>query len=266
MSEIKNQDIIDILYNISKKIILPKYKNLNSEDIKLKNNQDLVTSVDLDVENILRHKLLKLLPNSLFVGEESFFLNSNIIKKYNEKNYCWTVDPIDGTSNFVKGLNKFAIMIALTFKEKILQTWIYKPLTEELSHAKLGDGSYINDLKIINKKKTYISEPSGSISSKYWNKKYTNTIDRLKKNFINNNSYKCIGYEYVDIAKGKRNYAILSKLYPWDHIPGVLLVKESEGFVSHFDESSYNHLLSNSDLVVTNSNYLLNEILNLIKE
>ena len=42
-------------------------------------------------------------------------------------------------------------------------------------------------------------------------------------------SYGCIGFEYVDIVKGLRNFSILSKLSPWDHIPGILLVKESGG-------------------------------------
>ena len=67
MSEIKNDDIKNILFQISKEIILPKYQKLNLEDIKSKNNGDLVTSVDIDVEDRLKNELLKLLPNSLFV-------------------------------------------------------------------------------------------------------------------------------------------------------------------------------------------------------
>ena len=58
----------------------------------------------------------------------------------------------------------------------------------------------------------------------------------------------------------------MSKLSPWDHLPGILLVKESAGFVKHFDESSYNFTIESKNLVVTNSINLLNEILNLIKE
>ena len=59
----------------------------------------------------------------------------------------------------------------------------------------------------------------------------------IKKSFNNTNSYRCIGFEYVDIVKGIRNFTIMSKLSPWDHLPGILLVKESGGFVIHFDES-----------------------------
>ena len=42
------------------------------------------------------------------------------------------------------------------------------------------------------------------------------------------------------LAKGIRNFTILSKLSPWDHLPGILLVKESGGYIKHFDESLYN--------------------------
>ena len=266
MSEIKDDDIKNILFQISKEIILPKYQKLNLEDIKSKNNGDLVTSVDIDVEDRLKNELLKLLPDSLFVGEETFFHNPKIIENYHKKNFCWTVDPIDGTTNFVKGKEKFAIMIALTFKEKIIQSWIYKPLTEEFSYAKLGEGAFIDGLKVINIKEFNVSNSIGSISSKYWDETYRKKIMDIKKSFNNTNSYRCIGFEYVDIAKGIRNFTIMSKLSPWDHLPGILLVKESAGFVKHFDESSYNFTIESKNLVVTNSINLLNEILNLIRE
>ena len=266
MCEINNDDINSILFDISEKIILPKYNNLKDEDIKLKNNGSLVTSVDIRVEKNLKKNLLKLLPNSMFVGEESFFANPKIIDNYQKKKFCWTVDPIDGTTNFVNGKERFAIMIALSFREKILQSWIYKPLTQEFSCAKLGEGCFINDIKVFNTIKINISDSIGSVSSKYWDKFYNKKIKKLGDKFNNTESYRCIGFEYIDIVKGLRHYTVLSKLLPWDHLPGILMVKESGGFVSHFNKSFYNHTKESNNLVVTNSINLLNEILNLIKE
>ena len=145
MNEIDNNEIKSILFDLSKKIILPKYNNLNEEDIMRKDNNDLVTSVDIIVEEKLNDILCKLLPNSLFVGEEKFSKSPGIIKNYQLNEYCWTVDPIDGTTNFLEGKNKFAIMVALTFGNKILQSWIYKPLTEEFCSATNGSGTIINE-------------------------------------------------------------------------------------------------------------------------
>ena len=150
MNEIDNNEVKSILFDLSNKFILPKYRNLKSSDIMKKKNNDLVTSVDLQVEKELNHILCKLLPKSLFVGEEEFSKTSNILNHYLEKKYCWTVDPIDGTTNFTQGKEKFAVMIALSFGDQILQSWIYKPLTEEFCCAIEGGGTLINEKKINN--------------------------------------------------------------------------------------------------------------------
>ena len=266
MNDVKNEDIHSILYDISKKIIIPKYRNLKSTDIKYKDNKDIVTKVDIEVEEILQNKLQSLLSNSLFVGEESFFNQPSIVKAYNKNQYCWTIDPIDGTSNYARGNEKFAVMIALSFGEKILQSWIYKPLNDEFSSAKLGEGAYINSKKILIKSSSTIPNSAGSISSKYWDNLNGYKIKKIKNKFKEVKSYGCIGLEYVDIIKGIRDFAILSKLSPWDHIPGILIVREAGGTDIHFDLTKYKHNIRKNNLIVSNSIMLQNEIINLIKE
>ena len=267
MSEIDNDYIKNILYEISQSVIMPKFQKLKENDIKYKNKDktDLVTIVDVEVEEKLKKILLNLLPNSLFVGEESYFENPSITKSYEESKFCWTVDPIDGTKNFVKGKERFAIMIGLTFKEKIIQSWIYKPLSGDLFYAIRDEGAYINGTKISSSKKNNPVNLIGSISSKYWDVAYFNKIDKLKKNFKDSDSYGCIGCEYTDVAIDVRNYMILSKLSPWDHIPGILLVKESGGLILHFDKLEYNHTLQKNNLIVSNTIELQNKIFELIE-
>ena len=75
----------------------------------------------------------------------------------------------------------------------------------------------------------------------------------LKNNFAEVRSYGWIGFEYIDIALGKRNFAILSKLSPWDHIPGILIVREAGGADFDFNKQSYNFTLRNKNLIVGNS-------------
>ena len=106
-------DIREILFNISKKTILPRFGNLNKNQISYKNGIDIVTDVDIDVELQLYYQLSKLLKNSCFVGEETYSKNPSILDYYLSDNYCLTVDPIDGTNNFDKSNDKFAVMIAL---------------------------------------------------------------------------------------------------------------------------------------------------------
>ena len=262
MDNIKQENIEEICFKVSKDIILPKFQNLQDDDIKYKNGADLVTSVDIAAEKELKKNLLKIIPSSNFIGEEEYALNDKIINQYNEENYCWTVDPIDGTTNFVNGRDRFAIMISLTFKEKILYSWIYKPLENTMCYAIFNEGAFINKDRIHTCSVQSLNEAKGSISTKYWENHEWEKLKLMKNNFAEVSSYKCIGYEYVDIARGKRNFAILSKLSPWDHIPGILIVRESGGDDLDFNHNQYNFTKKNKNLIVGNSKEFNLKILN----
>ena len=263
---IDNDKIYDLFYEVSKKFIIPNFKNLKSNQINYKNNTEIVTLIDIEVETYLQKKLINFINNSYFVGEEIYTNNKNIIDFYKQKQYCWTVDPIDGTSNYVKGKENFAIMIALTYSSTIIQSWIYKPITEQFFYSKLDEGAYLNSKKIKIKKSNSMTEAIGSISTKYWDINLDNKIKILKNNFKQIDHYGSIGCEYIDIVLGKRDFTILSKLSPWDHLPGVLMVREAGGYDSHFDGYRYLFNQISKNLIVSSSKNLNNEIINKIKE
>ena len=266
MDNIKQEDIEDICFNVSQNIILPKFKNLSDDEINYKNGSDLVTAADIEAEKELKKNLLKILPSSNFIGEEEYSKNENILNFYNEDEYCWTVDPIDGTTNFANGRDKFAIMIALTFKEKILRSWIYKPLDKIMCSAIVNEGAYIDNNKIVTKGANIIEETIGSISTKYWEPGFKDKLKIFKNIFKEVNSYRCIGFEYIDIGIGIRNFAILSKLSPWDHIPGILFVREAGGSDIDFDKNKYDFTKKNKNLIVSNSEDLNFKILEKLGE
>ena len=266
MDNLKQEDIEDICFNVSQNIIMPKFKNLSEDEINYKNGSDLVTAADIEAEKELKKNLLKILPTSNFIGEEEYSRNENILNFYNEDAYCWTVDPIDGTTNFANGRDKFAIMIALTFKEKILRSWIYKPLEKIMCSAIVNEGAYINNNKIVTKGENIIEETIGSISTKYWEPGFKDKLQVFKNIFKEVSSYRCIGFEYIDIGIGVRNFAILSKLSPWDHIPGILFVREAGGADIDFNNNKYDFTKNNKNLIVSNSEDLNSNILQKLGE
>ena len=257
-------DLREILFNISKDIILPSFGNLEKNQISYKDGKDIVTDIDISVEKKLHNILPKLIQNSNFIGEESYAKNKNILNYYFSEEYCWTVDPIDGTSNFAKSKERFAVMIALTKRTNIIQSFIYKPLNEDFMHADYS-GAYLNNNKINLNKKINIENAIGSISTKYWNEIKNEKLISIKNKFANVNSYGSIGCEYFDIALGKRDFALLSRLYPWDHIPGVFIVRQSGGHDCHFDKKEYKFYKDSRNLIVSNSKNLSYDILNLIE-
>ena len=258
-------DIREILYNISEKIILPSFGNLSNNQISYKNNKDIVTEIDIKVEKELYFHFSKLIKNSKFVGEETYSKDPSISNYYQSDNYCWTVDPIDGTSNFAKSKERFAVMVSLTKKKQIIQSFIYKPISEEFMFAD-KTGTFFNNKKIQLNVNTTIENSIGSISTKYWDENQKVKIIAIKDKFKDINSYGSIGCEYFDIVLEKRDFTLLSRLHPWDHIPGVFIVRQAGGHDCHFDKLEYKFYENSKNLVVSGSKKLSYAILNLIGE
>ena len=155
-------------------------------------------------------------------------------------------------------------MIALTKNREIIQSFIYKPLNEDFMYADYS-GTYLNNNKINLNKRINIENATGSISTKYWDEIKNEKLISIKNKFANINSYGSIGCEYFDIALGNRDFALLSRLYPWDHIPGVFIVRQSGGHDCHFDKKEYKFYKDSKNLIVSNSKSLNYDILNLIE-
>ena len=98
---------------------------------------DLVTEYDLAVQRFLRQELLALLPEADFFGEEG---------QHDALTSPWTfiVDPIDGTTNFVRGFAYTNISVALAKDGQVEYAVVYAPLAGELYAARRGGGATLN--------------------------------------------------------------------------------------------------------------------------
>lgn len=76
-------------------------------DIRAKSRTDFVTDVDMRVQAMLRSRLGELAPGVQFMGEEQD--NAAI----DPSRPCWILDPVDGTTNLIRGLNHSAVSLAL---------------------------------------------------------------------------------------------------------------------------------------------------------
>ena len=100
---VSDKGVLLVLKQVSEAIILPRYKRLSDADISTKTDpNDFVTVADREAEEDISSKLLRMLPGSRCIGEESVAEGRCDITTSNA-NYTWIVDPIDGTRNFVSG-------------------------------------------------------------------------------------------------------------------------------------------------------------------
>jgi len=142
------------------KIVMEYYGKKVS--IKEKDDKSFVTEVDLKSEKIILDILTTEFPNYAFFSEEKG-------EKTSDSEYCWYIDPIDGTHNFMHGLDIFCISIGLAKNNEYIMGAVYVPVKNELYYAEKGKGAYCNGEKIYAstfplKKSMYIhGSPSGDM-------------------------------------------------------------------------------------------------------
>jgi myo-inositol-1(or 4)-monophosphatase len=109
-------------------------RRLRPGDIRQKGVGDFVTAADVRAERRLRRELLRLLPAAGFLGEESDPAGL-------EHEFLWVVDPIDGTSNFARGLPHFAVSVALLQRGQPVLAAIHCQPEDATYTARLGAGA-----------------------------------------------------------------------------------------------------------------------------
>ena len=101
--------------------------------------RDLVTQYDLMVQELLRRRLLELLPEAGFLGEEG-----DHSEDLRSREWLFIVDPIDGTTNFIQGYHNSCVSIGLAHAGQMEYGVIYNPYDGELYAARRGRGATLN--------------------------------------------------------------------------------------------------------------------------
>jgi myo-inositol-1(or 4)-monophosphatase len=231
------------------KILIRDFGEIENLQVSLKGPGDFVTASDKKVEKILIEELQKARPNYSILSEE-------IGKISNDESYKWIIDPIDGTANFLHGIPHFAISIGLEQDGEIICGIIYDPIKDEMFVAEKGNGSYLNNQRIRVSSRSKLKD---CIIFTGGPKKEEKDRETSLKEYYNFSSkvqipIRKLGSAALDmayVAAGRCDGFWQKYLNYWDIAAGIILVKESGGFVTdYYGENKY---LENKTLLVTNS-------------
>lgn len=233
--------ISDLLVECSDRYILPRYNALVEGEISTKTGpNDLVTQADLDVEEHLKRVLPDMLPGSIVIGEEGVSSGEVSLDLLDDRTRpIWIVDPVDGTYNFVHGKREFGVMLGLIIDGEAQHGWIYDVLGETTALAERGAGAFYGDVRLDVKDIKAPQDMGGHINPRYFPSEYRDHIAQKREEFAHCSSIGCAAHEYLRIARGEAQFSIYSRLKPWDHIPGSLLVREAGGVVKKWDGGDY---------------------------
>lgn len=230
---------------------MPRFNDLDEADVREKAPGDLVTVVDHEVEARLLDSLPALIAGSRVVGEEEAAAKPEILSGLDE-GWVWTADPLDGTVNFIEGRPDFAIMVGLLRNGETVAGWIYSPTTERLWSAEAGAGARVDGRPIARAEKAH-SPLRGMASVRY-------VPAEVRSRWIESDALKAFGHrsgaagvEYPALVEGERDFLFFWRTFPWDHVPGTLLVRETGGVAARLDGTPYRLADGRSGLLIASS-------------
>ena len=243
MPQINPEKIADIIREVAAEKIVPRFQQLEDHEITTKTGpQDFVTIADLEAEEELTRIFKDMVPGSHVIGEEAVSKNETDMGVLaTHDGLIWVVDPVDGTANFTRGDKKFGCIVALVSKGKTIQSWILDIPADRMAIAEQGAGVEINgSRRTFPQMNDNLNDTRGFISRRFLPKKLKEDLkDVLDSEFGNIETYLCCAHEYLDILEGDAFFSMYSRIRPWDHLAGCMMMAESGGYVRKWDRSHY---------------------------
>jgi len=229
LTELINE--IGLLVKNCGKVILNADREKMAIDIK-SGVADLVTEYDKNIQEQLKNGLKKILPEAKFIGEEG---SSD---ELSDNGFAFVVDPIDGTTNFVKDFHISAISVALLKGRDVVAGIVYNPYLDEMFSAIKGQGAFCNGKKIA-----VSSQPLSNAlvlfgSSPYDKALAKKTFELVFEYFNKALDIRRCGSAALDlcsVAAGRAELYFELQVSPWDFAAGKLIVEEAGGVVTSLE-------------------------------
>ncbi len=217
--------------DVSKKYLLPNLGNLKKNQISEKLDNSLVTEYDLIIEN----DLIK------YFNEKGF---ANIISEENNSDLLdykqfLTIDPIDGTRNFINGINKVVIMVSFINENESIFSIIYDPIQNNFYHS--FDNKIFKNHKHISKKKYHHHIGFlGSHAKEFFKDKISEYTEKKRS--------RSIGYDVIEILEGDRTFMTIYGSKIWDLFPAMSFLKNLN-FDSNLDNFIFDFNILNKNII-----------------
>jgi fructose-1,6-bisphosphatase/inositol monophosphatase family enzyme len=236
---IDTERVATYIRETARAVILPRFRTLGEGDVREKKPGDPVTVADTEAEQELTRRLRTVIPGANVLGEESVAEDPSRLAWLSAEAPVWIIDPIDGTSNFVRGNAGFAVIVALAQQGAVEAGWIYNPLGDVMISALKGQGAWSAGRRLQVKRDVPPEKLTGAA--------YGRTKSGVRSGRALNDSGRvrgvhnqgCSGLEYMAIAQGMAQFSLHSRSLPWDHAAGMLIVHEAGGLGGFLDGGVY---------------------------
>ncbi|MDH5230972.1 MAG: inositol monophosphatase [Gammaproteobacteria bacterium] len=230
-------------------IMMRALNRLDTLNVTEKSQNDYVSEVDRMAEQEIVAILRKAYPQHGILGEEG-----GVQQASGSDEFQWIIDPLDGTTNYLRGIPHFAVSIALKHKNQITQALVYDPVKDETFMASRGNGAQLNDRRIrVTNRKTMEGALLGTGFPFRADQDVDLFIETLRVMMPQTAGIRRPGSAALDlayVAAGRFDGFWEFGLNSWDMAAGSLLVQEAGGVVT--DLKGGDDFLSNGNILAGN--------------
>ncbi len=222
--------------------------------IESKGTNDFVTDIDHAAEKEIIYHISKAFPDHDILGEESGLTENG------NSDYQWVIDPLDGTTNFIRGIPHYAVSIACLYKGVVEHAVILDPIRREEFTASRGRGAQLNGRRL---RVSTLASLEGSLigtgipyksRNEHLIPAYTASLAAVTSQTAGIRRAGAAALDLAYVAAGRLDGFWEIGLNRWDIAAGVLLIREAGGLIS--DYQGGNNYMESGNIVTANPKVL----------
>src|SRR6266540_758437 len=224
---------------------------------KLKSARDMQAEADLNSESLIKAKIKAAFPEHKILAEESG-------EEGADSEYLWVIDPLDGTINYARGIEEYAVSIALCKNGQPILGVIYQPVLDKLFVAEKGKGAYLNGDKLNMGGESELAnclaatDTTSNLEARSYN---FEVLSRVASAVRHVRIFGSSSLHLARIAQGQIDFYFKAHCNYWDVAAGIVIIEESGGRVSDMEGQP---LTRESDTILVATSIIYPEALNLL--
>ncbi|WP_035775894.1 inositol monophosphatase family protein [Butyrivibrio sp. VCB2001] len=212
---------------------------------------NFVTETDEKVQRFLVGRLKELLPEAEFLGEED---GQDEFSAKMAKGFCFVIDPIDGTSNFIYEYRPSVVSIGLLKDGKPYMAVVYNPYDDMMFSAIAGEGAYMNGERIMSSEAPLSEQLSCFGTAPYYEELRDRSFDIAKKLLplcVDLRRSGTAAWDMCCVAIGRCGLYFELKIQIWDYAAAALIAREAGCTVTDIEGNPLSYTGASSALCMS---------------
>ena len=185
------------------------------------------TETDEKIQAYLAKRLKEVLPEASILGEED---GKDVFTEKMSRGFCFVIDPIDGTSNFIYAYRPSVVSVGLLKDGKPYMAVIYNPYDDMLFSAVSGEGAYMNGERIMSSDEPLADSLAVFGSAPYYTEYLDETFD-IARNLlplcVDLRRSGTAAWDMCCVAMGRCSLYFEMKIQLWDYAAAALIAAEA---------------------------------------